>query len=413
MAQRETSRPSPSPSVQVYHARGNWIAKIQHLPERTLRRTGAWLLLCFLLQGELGLAWDIRWHLVLGRNSFWIPPHLLLYSAVGAVGLIALAMVLIETRRYHQGFPGVDERSTIRILGVFHAPLGYIVTGFGPLIALVAVPFDNWWHQLYGIDAVLWSPFHLLGAAGGLLGVTGIGYLFASEAALEHQDHQDHRPTRRFLRLTALEWSGLAIISGLMELSMLALTQFMPLTIGPLQVLTYPLPLALSGAFCLVSAVCFVRKPFVATLTAILLSIHTGVIETFEPWATRLVVAQMGLSYRPGQMPAMNSMNLLLSLLFILIALMLDGFNQKQTLSTATRRDMLLLGIGVAFLALTVPMGIALVLVQTTILSPDIAARLESHWLDLLCLLPVVIAIATAGASWGKQMGNFWHRNTR
>ncbi|HKV58459.1 MAG TPA: hypothetical protein VJO32_09255 [Ktedonobacteraceae bacterium] len=411
MAQRGTGRTSPP--MQAYHARGSWIAKIQHLPERTLRRTGAWLLLCFLLQGELGLAWDIRWHLLLGRNSFWIPPHMMIYSAVGAVGLVALAMVLIETLRYHHGFPGVNDRSTVRILRVFHAPLGYIVTGFGPLIALIAVPFDNWWHQLFGIDAVLWSPFHLMGAAGGLLGVIGIGYIFASEAAIERQYSQGNRTTRQFLRLTALEWSVLAIISSLMELTMLALTQFTPLTIGPLQVLTYPLPLALSGAFCLVSTVCFVRKPFAATMTALLLSIHTGVVETFVPWATRLAVAQMGLSYSPGRVPAMNSMNLLLSLLFVLTALVIDSFTHKQTLSTATKRGMLLIGIGVAILAITVPMGIALILAHTTILTPDIAAGLESHLLDLLFLLPVVISVATVGAIWGKNMGNSWHWNKR
>lgn len=411
MAQRGTGRTSPP--VQAYHARGSWISKIQHLPERTLRRIGAWLLLCSLLQGELGLAWDIRWHLLLGRNSFWIPPHMMLYSAVGAVGLFALAMVLIDTLRYHHGFPGVNDRSTVCILGVFHAPLGYIVTGFGPLIALVAVPFDNWWHQLYGIDAVLWSPFHLMGAVGGLLGVIGIGYIFASEAAIERQDSQGNRTTRRFLRLTALEWGVLAIISSLVELTLLALTQFTPLAIGPLEVLTYPLPLALSGAFCLVGTVCFVRKPLAATVTAILLSIHTGVIETFVPWATRLLVAQMGLRYRPGQVPAMNRMNLLLSLLFVLTALAIDGFTQKQTFSTATKRGMLLIGIGVAILAMTVPMGIALVLRHTTILTPDIAAGLESHLLDLLFLLPVVISIATGGAIWGKKMGNFWRLNKR
>jgi hypothetical protein len=252
-----------------------------------------------------------------------------------------------------------------------------------------------------------------MGAAGGLLGVIGTGYIFASEVAIERHYSQGHRTTHRFLRLTALEWGVLVILSSLMELSMLALTQFMPLAIGPLEVLTYPLPLALSGAFSLVSAVCFVRKPFVATLTAILLSIHTGVVETFVLWATRLAVAQMGLRYRFGQAPAMNRMNLLVSLLFVLTALVIDGFTRKQTLSPATKQGMLLLGIVVAILAITVPMGLALVLTQTTILTPEIAAGLESHVLDLLFLLPLVISVATVGAIWGKQMGNFWHWNKR
>jgi hypothetical protein len=411
MTQRGTGRSSPP--VQAFDARASWIAKIQHLPERTLRRTGAWLLLCALVQGELGLAWDVRWHLWLGRNSFWIPPHLMIYSGVGAVGLIALAIVLIDTLRYHHGFPSVNDRSTVRIWGVFHAPLGYIITGFGPLIALIAVPFDNWWHQLFGIDAVLWSPFHLMGAAGGLLGIIGIGYIFASEIAIERQYSQGNRTTRRFLGLSALEWGGLAIIASPMELSMLALTQFAPLAIGPLEVLTYPLPLALSGAVCFVSAVCFVRKPFVATMTAILLSMHTAAIEMFVPWATRLMVAQMGLRYRFGQAPAINTINLLLSLLFVLTALLIDGFTRKQALSTASIRGMLLIGTGVAILAITVPTGIALVLAQTTIATPDLTTGLASHLLDLLFLLPVVIWVATVGTIWGKTLGNFWHLNYR
>ena len=109
----------------------------------------------------------------------------------------------------------------------------------------------------------------------------------------------------------------------------------------------------------------------------------------------------------------MNKMNLLLSLLFVLIALVIDGFTHKQTLPTATTRGLLLLAIVVAFLAITVPPGLALVLAQTTILTPDIAAGLQTHLLDLLFLLPLVIAVATIGAIWGKQIGNFWHWNKR
>jgi len=109
----------------------------------------------------------------------------------------------------------------------------------------------------------------------------------------------------------------------------------------------------------------------------------------------------------------MNRMNLLLSLLFVLIALVIDGFTNKQTLSCATKRGMLFIGTEVAILAISVPMGFALVLAHTTVLTPDIAAGLESHVLDLLFLLPVVIAVATGGAMWGIYMGNFWRWNTR
>ena len=121
------------------------------------------------MQAELGLAWDRQWHDLIGRDSFWIPPHIMMYSGIGGAGLVALAVVLVDTLRYFQQAPGVDDRSTLTVLRFFHAPFGYVMLGFGALIDLLAAPFDNWWHSLYGIDVTLWSPFHLMGTVGGLV----------------------------------------------------------------------------------------------------------------------------------------------------------------------------------------------------------------------------------------------------
>ena len=38
--------------------------------ERYLRRTAAWVLLFFLLQGQLGSIWDREWHYFVGRDWF-------------------------------------------------------------------------------------------------------------------------------------------------------------------------------------------------------------------------------------------------------------------------------------------------------------------------------------------------------
>src|SRR5579859_5882349 len=156
--------------------------------ERLLRRTCAWFLLFLVLQAELGLAWDRQWHDTIGRDSFWIPPHIMMYTGLGAAGLIALGIVLVDTLRYYMKVPGVDDSSTVRIFWLFHAPIGFIILGFGALIDLIAAPFDNWWHSLYGIDVTLWSPFHLMGTVGGLIVGAGIIYIFASEIAVERRE---------------------------------------------------------------------------------------------------------------------------------------------------------------------------------------------------------------------------------
>src|SRR6266581_3812488 len=80
--------------------------------ERRLRRSSALLILFLLFQAEFGLAWDRNWHDYLGRNGFWIPPHLMSYTGMAGAGIVALFMVLLETIRYYQGKPEVDNSST-------------------------------------------------------------------------------------------------------------------------------------------------------------------------------------------------------------------------------------------------------------------------------------------------------------
>ena len=103
-----------------------------------LRRMAGAIILYLQLQGALGLAWDIQWHTSVGRDTFLTPPHILLYTSVAFSGLICLGMVLLETLRYRKG-KGVHDGNSVRVLGFFHAPLGFVVVGFGYLTtALVA-----------------------------------------------------------------------------------------------------------------------------------------------------------------------------------------------------------------------------------------------------------------------------------
>jgi hypothetical protein len=63
-------------------------------------------------------------------------------------------------------FGTIEERAaSVRYFG-FQGPLGAWVTIWGSLTMLVSAPFDNWWHNAYGLDVQIISPPHSLLALG-------------------------------------------------------------------------------------------------------------------------------------------------------------------------------------------------------------------------------------------------------
>jgi hypothetical protein len=97
----------------------------------------------------LGVYWDDAWHTDIGRDSAWIAPHLLLYGGVAVVGVVI-------------GAWGVRNLARTRSLSgtVRYRPL--LFSGIGAVAVLAAAPLDAMWHSLYGRDAVLWSPPHIV-----------------------------------------------------------------------------------------------------------------------------------------------------------------------------------------------------------------------------------------------------------
>src|SRR5947209_553176 len=334
--------------------------------ERRLRQLGGWSMLYFLLQAELGLAWDRQWHDWVGRDRFWIPPHIMLYTGIGAAGLVALAVVLIDTMRYHRKAVGADDDSTIPVFRFFHGPLGFVLLGFGTLTDLIAAPFDNYWHELYGIDVTLWSPFHIMGTLGGILIGIGIIYVFASEAV--HERLTEHR-VRRFLGLNAPQWGTLIFLAAFMEFALPALTAFNALSLGALSIPSYPLLLALVSA-CLIGAMQITRKPGAATLTALLLWLLSLGTQAFIPWALRFSVGMFGFTFRYGVTPTFNYTIALMPLLFLLCALLVDAVaywqSRHEEESDVSLRYGWLLGILMAVLAVFIPPVLVWSLVHLT-----------------------------------------------
>jgi len=113
----------------------------------------------------VGVIWDISWHRTIGRDTFWTPAHLAIYASGIIAGLSCGWLVLRTT------FAGSDaERAAgVRFWG-FRGPLGAWLCIWGAMAMIVSAPFDNWWHNAYGLDVKVLSPPHVILA----LGFTGI-----------------------------------------------------------------------------------------------------------------------------------------------------------------------------------------------------------------------------------------------
>lgn len=130
-----------------------------------------------------GLTWDMQWHNDVGPDTFFTLPHLFLYAGSAVAGLVSLGVVLATTaaqRADRPIDPAIGGR-TIRLPGgAFFAPLGYLVSGIGAASFLLYGLWDQWWHSLYGFDAMIDSPPHI----GLLLSITvtiiGMVMVFAS-----------------------------------------------------------------------------------------------------------------------------------------------------------------------------------------------------------------------------------------
>ncbi|MEP6618550.1 MAG: hypothetical protein ABJE47_04530 [bacterium] len=113
----------------------------------------------------VGLLWDISWHMSIGRDTFWTPAHLLIQAGGLTAGLGSGALALFITLR------GTAEQkaSTVSFWG-FRAPFGAWVCIWGCGAMLTSAPFDDWWHNAYGLDVRIVSPPHLV-LGFGMLGI--------------------------------------------------------------------------------------------------------------------------------------------------------------------------------------------------------------------------------------------------
>jgi len=151
----------------------------------------------------IGVHWDISWHRSIGRDTFWTPAHLAIYLC-GVLAGVSSAYTILSSTFSSAG--AALRQASVRIWG-FHGPLGAFIMAWGGIAMLTSAPFDDWWHNAYGLDVRIISPPHTLLASGIFniqLGTTMLilGYMNRAEGAAP-----------RMLRWLYLYMGGLAVVN--------------------------------------------------------------------------------------------------------------------------------------------------------------------------------------------------------
>jgi hypothetical protein len=182
-----------------------------------------WYLWCAALavtSAYVGGYWDISWHRSIGRDSFWSAPHIAIYACGVLAGISSAYLILTTTfppspqsgyggagpASLQSGYGGAGPASPqsgyggagpaspqsgdggagpaspqgglggagtaaslrgtgVRIWGL-SGPIGAFISAWGGMAMLVSAPFDDWWHNAYGLDVKIISPPHMVLATG-------------------------------------------------------------------------------------------------------------------------------------------------------------------------------------------------------------------------------------------------------
>ncbi|UTA68348.1 hypothetical protein [Emticicia sp. 21SJ11W-3] len=170
----------------------------------------------------LGILWDIAWHMSIGRDGLFSAPHVLIYIGAASAGLFSGFKVLKTS------FWGNDREKNkmVNFWGIFYSSLGGLFCIWGGLAAITSAPFDDWWHNTYGLDVEIFSPPHTVLLLG-LMSVQ-VGAMVSVLAFLNRKD------TFYFLsasqaerRLKRLQWMFVFTAGFLVTTMFTALSEFL------------------------------------------------------------------------------------------------------------------------------------------------------------------------------------------
>ena len=135
-----------------------------------------WLSVVGVTSAMIGIHWDISWHRSIGRDSFWTPAHLAI-QLCGIIAGITCGYLILSTTFTKSAL----RDASVNIFG-FRGPLGAFICAWGGFTMITSAPFDDWWHNAYGLDVKILSPPHVVLAIG-MVGVE-IGALVLIASAM-------------------------------------------------------------------------------------------------------------------------------------------------------------------------------------------------------------------------------------
>src|SRR5579862_4192310 len=157
--------PSCAALYPIYIVRGSkFMATVIAARPATATEHVPWYLWCAGLavtSVTIGAHWDVSWHRSIGRDSFWTPAHMAIYLCGILAGICSGYLILTTTVLR----PAKMVASSVRVFG-FRGPLGAFLAAWGGIAMLTSAPFDDWWHNAYGLDVKILSPPHMVLAAG-------------------------------------------------------------------------------------------------------------------------------------------------------------------------------------------------------------------------------------------------------
>jgi hypothetical protein len=154
----------------------------------------AWACMVASVSIAVGLYWDISWHMSIGRDTFWTPAHLLIQFGGVMTALVCGWTILGASFLPHSEL----RQNSVNVLGL-RGPLGAFIAAWGGLAMVTSAPFDDWWHNAYGLDVKILSPPHVLLATG----IAGIvwGGLILTVAAMNRAEGEQQRKLQRLVLL--------------------------------------------------------------------------------------------------------------------------------------------------------------------------------------------------------------------
>ena len=149
----------------------------------------------------LGILWDIAWHMSIGRDGLFSAPHVVTYVGAATAGFFSGYQVLKTS------FWGtlLEKGKMVNFWGIFYSSLGGLFCIWGGIASLTSAPFDDWWHNTYGLDVQILSPPHTIL----LLGLMSVqmGAMVGTLAFLNRKDKIDSLSVQENAKRTnRLQW---------------------------------------------------------------------------------------------------------------------------------------------------------------------------------------------------------------